>query len=101
MSRQALVGVFTVVALCALFVMLFVLENVGAQGRYKIGVQGREGNLDVLWYYFLVASSKGDQLLVTFTLPATQSKVFGTQDLQLVGSLRWKTPAPGETTPKP
>ncbi len=38
MTRQALVGVFTIVALCALFAIFFVLANVGTQGRYKIGV---------------------------------------------------------------
>src|SRR5579875_2196941 len=38
MNRQALVGLFTVVALCALFAIFFVLANVGTQGRYKIGV---------------------------------------------------------------
>src|SRR5579884_1180043 len=38
MTRQTLVGLFTVVALCALFAIFFVLENVGTQGRYKIGV---------------------------------------------------------------
>jgi hypothetical protein len=68
--------------------------------RYKVGVQGREGGLDVLWYYFLVASPEGDQRLVTFTLPEAQSKAFGDQDLQLVGSLRWKGAAePPATKP--
>jgi hypothetical protein len=61
--------------------------------RYKVAVQGRAGNLDVLWYYFLIASPAGDQLLLTFTLPGAQSKTFGAQDLQLVGSFRWKSAA--------
>jgi ABC-type transporter Mla subunit MlaD len=38
MNRQALVGLFTVVALIGLFAIFFVLANVGTQGRYKIGV---------------------------------------------------------------
>jgi ABC-type transporter Mla subunit MlaD len=38
MNRQALVGVFTVVALIALFVTFAVLENYGTKGRYKTGV---------------------------------------------------------------
>src|SRR5580658_1372458 len=38
MSRQAYVGLFTVVALIALFSMFFVLENIGTQGRYQTGV---------------------------------------------------------------
>ena len=36
--------------------------------RYKVGVQGREGELGVLWYYYLIASPEGDQVLATFTL---------------------------------
>ncbi|MGD0051098.1 MAG: MlaD family protein [Vulcanimicrobiaceae bacterium] len=38
MSRQAYVGLFTVVALIALFSMFFVLENIGTQGRYQTGI---------------------------------------------------------------
>jgi ABC-type transporter Mla subunit MlaD len=38
MNRQALVGIFTVVALLGLFGFFLVLANVGPQGRYKIGV---------------------------------------------------------------
>ena len=38
MNRQALVGIFTIVALVGLFGIFVVLENYGTQGRYKIGV---------------------------------------------------------------
>jgi ABC-type transporter Mla subunit MlaD len=38
MNRQALVGIFTVVMLVALFGVLVVLQNYGTNGRYKIGV---------------------------------------------------------------
>jgi ABC-type transporter Mla subunit MlaD len=38
MNRQALVGIFTVVMLVALFGVLIVLQNYGTKGRYKIGV---------------------------------------------------------------
>ena len=38
MNRQALVGIFTIVALVGLFGVFLVLANVGTQGRYKIGV---------------------------------------------------------------
>ncbi|HEY0396264.1 MAG TPA: MlaD family protein [Candidatus Elarobacter sp.] len=38
MNRQALVGIFTVIALVGLFAVFVVLENYGTQGRYKIGV---------------------------------------------------------------
>jgi hypothetical protein len=57
--------------------------------RYKVGVQGREGDLGVIWYYYLIASPEGDQLLATFTLARDHMKAFGDQDLKLVGSLRW------------
>ena len=38
MNRQAIVGIFTIVALLGLFGVFIVLENYGTQGRYKIGV---------------------------------------------------------------
>jgi len=38
MNRQAIVGVFTLVGLIALFAILLVIRNVGTGGRYQIGV---------------------------------------------------------------
>jgi ABC-type transporter Mla subunit MlaD len=38
MNRQAIVGLFTIVALVALFGIFFVLANYGTHGRYPIGV---------------------------------------------------------------
>jgi hypothetical protein len=60
---------------------------------YKLVVQGREADHDILWYYYLLASPEGQQVLLTFTLNATDAKRFGDQDSQLVGSLQWKRPA--------
>ncbi len=40
--------------------------------RYKLGVQGRQGDLAVVWYYYLIAGPEGDQLLATFTLAANR-----------------------------
>jgi hypothetical protein len=57
--------------------------------RYKVAVQGREGSLGVVWFYYLVASPAGEQLLATFTLAADHSAVFGDQDQAMIGSLRW------------
>jgi ABC-type transporter Mla subunit MlaD len=37
-SRQAIVGAFTIGALLALFAIFFVLANVGTQGRYRVGI---------------------------------------------------------------
>jgi hypothetical protein len=67
---------------------------------YKVGVQGHEGELGVIWYYFLVASPEGEQLLAAFTLAEDQAKTFGDQDLRLIGSLRWKEAA-ARPSPKP
>ncbi|GAC1474750.1 MAG: hypothetical protein NVSMB9_25730 [Isosphaeraceae bacterium] len=58
--------------------------------RYKVGVQGRQGDLGIIWYYYLVASPAGDQILATFTLVESQAKAFGDEDEALIGSLRWK-----------
>jgi hypothetical protein len=57
--------------------------------RYKVGVQGREGKLDIVWYYFLIASPEGEQLLATYTLAEDHVQVFGEQDLLMIGSLKW------------
>jgi hypothetical protein len=57
--------------------------------RYKVAVQGREGNLGVVWYYYLVASPAGEQLLATFTLAADHANTLGDQDQEMIGSLRW------------
>jgi hypothetical protein len=58
--------------------------------RYKVGVKGRQGDLGVVWYYYLIASPEGDQLLATFTLAESQARAFGDQDEALIGSLRWR-----------
>lgn len=58
--------------------------------RYKVGVQGREGELGVVWYYYLIASPDGDQLLATFTQAEGRVKAFGDQDIRLIGSLQWR-----------
>ncbi len=58
--------------------------------RYRVTVQGREGDRDILWYYYLIANPDGDQLLATFTLNADDAKRFGNQDLQLIGTLEWR-----------
>jgi hypothetical protein len=58
--------------------------------RYKVGVQGREGKLGIVWYYFLIAGPEGDQLLATYTLAEDHVRVFGEQDLLMIGSLKWQ-----------
>jgi hypothetical protein len=57
--------------------------------RYKVTVQGRQGDVGILWDYYLIASPEGDQLLATFTHPAAQARSFGDQDLRMIDSLRW------------
>ena len=65
----------------------------GGHFRYKVGVQGRQGDLGLIWYYYLVASPEGDQVVATFTLADTRLKAFGSEDERLMGSFRWTTPA--------
>jgi hypothetical protein len=60
--------------------------------RYRLGVQGREGDVDLLWYYYLIASPRGDQLLATFTLAAGDAREFAEDDVALIGSLLWNDP---------
>jgi len=67
--------------------------------RYKVGARGREGELGVIWYYYLVASPEGEQLLGTFTLAEKDANTFGEQDVQMIGSLTWNETTK-ETTPK-
>lgn len=59
--------------------------------RYKIGVQGRQGDLGVVWYYYLIASPDGDQVVGTFTLADTQTRSFGAEDERLIGTFRWES----------
>jgi hypothetical protein len=60
--------------------------------RYKLGIQGRQGELGVVWYYYLVASPAGDQLVVTYTLAAQDAPAFGDEDEQMISTLRWNPP---------
>lgn len=65
----------------------------GGGFRYRVAVAGFEGEVGILWYYYLLASPAGDQLVATFTLGQAQTKAFANQDAQLIGSLVWKDPA--------
>ena len=56
--------------------------------RYKVGIQGREGDLGVIWYYYLVASPEGDQLVAIFTLADSYARSFGDRDVAMIGTLR-------------
>ena len=67
--------------------------------RYKVAVQGRQGDVGILWDYYLIASPDGDQLLATFTHAVAQEPAFGDQDVRLVASFRWTLPASDPATP--
>jgi hypothetical protein len=62
--------------------------------RYKVAVQGKEGDVPIVWLYYLVANPEGDQMLALFTLAEGQLKRFADQDLQMIGSLQWKAEPP-------
>jgi hypothetical protein len=69
---------------------------------YRVAVEGHEGEVGVVWYYYLVAWPDGDQLLVAFTLGQAQARQFGDEDLRLIGTIEWKgenavAPKPAET----
>ena len=64
--------------------------------RYKVGVEGREGELPVVWYYYLASSPGGDQVFASFTLAAAGAAEFGEQDEAIMTSLRWDSPDHGE-----
>lgn len=65
--------------------------------RYKVAVLGREGQLGIVWYYYLIASPEGEQLLATFTMAEDHVQIFGDQDLEMIGSLEWHKKKPIES----
>ncbi len=67
------------------------VEGAAAGGfRYKVTVEGRQGDSGVLWHYYLIASPEGNQLIATFTLRLAQQTQFADSDLRMIGSLEWK-----------
>lgn len=58
--------------------------------RYRVAAQGQDGEVGILWYYYLLAGPDGDQVVATFTLGLPEQKRFGDQDLKLIGSFEWK-----------
>ncbi len=58
--------------------------------RYRVAAQGQDGEVGILWYYYLLAGPDGDQVVATFTLGIPEQKRFGDQDLRLIGSFEWK-----------
>jgi len=70
--------------------------------RYRVAVKGHEGNVGVIWYYYLIANPDGEQLLATFTLGEAHAKQFDDQDLRIIGSLQWQKPGEGRSdAPEP
>lgn len=66
--------------------------------RYKVGVQGRQAEVGVVWYYYVLASPEGEQVLATFTLADTLAKTFGDEDETLIGTFRWKNAPDGKAS---
>ncbi|WP_165069493.1 hypothetical protein [Paludisphaera rhizosphaerae] len=60
--------------------------------RWKLGVQGMQGDLGVVWYYYLLASPRGEQLMATFTMADSDAGAFGGEDETIVGTLQWNDP---------
>jgi hypothetical protein len=73
--------------------------EIGAAGSegyaYKVAAQGLEGDREILWYYYLLASPAGKQVLATFTLNLADKDRLGQGDLDLIGSIDWRPAEPG------
>lgn len=57
--------------------------------RYRVAAAGRQGDVPILWYYYLIAGPDGDQLVAAFTLRESRSDLFGDQDLRMMSSIEW------------
>lgn len=63
--------------------------------RYKVAVEGQPQEAGrPLWYYYLVASPQGEQLMAVFSLSRGVEELFADQDLRLIGSLKWADSTP-------
>ena len=65
---------------------------------YKVGVQGRQKDVGVVWYYYVMASPEGEQVVATFTLADTVAKLFGDEDETMMGTFRWKNATDGKAS---
>jgi hypothetical protein len=54
---------------------------------YRISAAGRLDGLKIIQNLYLVASPRGEQVVLTFTMTESQAQKIGTRDLTLVGSL--------------
>lgn len=68
------------------------LYKVGVEGKESVKVEGKDAQVAVDWFYYLVASPRGDQLLLTFTLGQAQAKAFADGDEALAKGLEWLEP---------
>lgn len=68
------------------------LYKVGVEGKESVKVEGKDAQVAINWFYYLVASPRGDQLLLTFTLGQAQAKAFADGDEVLAKGLEWLEP---------
>jgi hypothetical protein len=54
---------------------------------YRVSAAGKLDGLKVIQNLYLVASPRGEQVVLTFTMTESQAQKIGTRDLTLVGSL--------------
>jgi hypothetical protein len=54
---------------------------------YRISALGTLDGLKVMQNFYIVASPKGEQVVLVFTMTPSQAKKIGSRDLELVGSL--------------
>jgi hypothetical protein len=64
-----------------------VVPSPGGYWIYRIGASGTLNNVKAVQYFYLVAGSQGDQVVLTFTMAPAQAQKLGTRDVELVRSL--------------
>jgi len=71
-----------------------VLDRTQDQGYgYKLAVEGLIQELPVVWYYYLMASPAGEQVMATVTTTLAETQNGSKPALGLVESLRWSVQA--------
>lgn len=78
------------------------LQRPEGQGYgFKLAIEGIIQELPVVWYYYLLASPRGDQFVATVTTTLAETLGSGKPGLLLAESLRWSDRAAKKEDPKP
>lgn len=61
--------------------------NVGGQRTYRIVQEGKIGDQKIIQRFWLIMAPRGEQLVMTVTLPPEHQQRFGDKDVELIQSL--------------